>query len=89
MHCVYIGKFSLGSGRKKDKSKQCSIPDVFSKSAVVWSVAVDDSSLQSAVDCFFAIARDIIVIVEDQTRNVIFTTLCKSVIGWTPFQEQR
>ena len=37
---VFSGKFSLGSGRKKDKSKQKVIPDLFSLGTIGWSVQV-------------------------------------------------
>ena len=37
---IFSGKFSLGSGRKKEKVKTRPIPDMFSRGAIVWMVQV-------------------------------------------------
>lgn len=38
--CLPVGKFSLGSGRKKDKAKQKVVPDMYASGAIVWNVRV-------------------------------------------------
>lgn len=53
---------------------------------MVWSLCVEDASVHANVDCFLSIAWEVIVIIDEQKREVIFTTSCKSVIGWTAFQ---
>lgn len=35
-----LSKFSLGSGRKKDRPKVRSIPDIYARGGVVWNVQV-------------------------------------------------
>lgn len=35
-----LGRFTLGSGRKKEKVKVRTIPDMYSKGALVWTVQV-------------------------------------------------
>lgn len=44
-----VGKFGLGSGRKKEKPKQKVIPDMFAKGAIVWKVQVEDMGTASQV----------------------------------------
>jgi len=36
-----LGKFSLGSGRRKDRPKLRAFPDMFAKGAIVWNVQVN------------------------------------------------
>ena len=80
------GKFSLGSGKKKDRSRLRSVPEIGSVSSVVWQVTVEHFSLDVRLDCFLAIATEMMVIIEDQNKDVVFATPCKSVIGWTVLQ---
>ena len=40
---VVSGKFSLGSGRKKEKTRTRSIPDVHARGGLVWNVQVSVS----------------------------------------------
>ena len=48
------GKFALGSGRKKERSKQKVIPDMFAKGAIVWNVQVNSYKYIQAI-CFIYI----------------------------------
>ncbi|KAK7104928.1 hypothetical protein V1264_019565 [Littorina saxatilis] len=78
-----LSKFALGSGRKKEKSKQKVVPDMFAKGALVWNVQVEDMSSAVQVESMVAIAADTIVVVDAATKDVIFTVPCSTVIGWT------
>ena len=80
------GKFSLGSGKKKDRCRLRSVPELSSVSSVVWSVTVEDFIRDVRLDCFLAIATEMIVIIEELNKDVLFTATCKSVIGWTVLQ---
>ena len=40
-HSLVAGKFALGSGRKKEKTKHKVVPDMFTKGALVWNVQVN------------------------------------------------
>ncbi|XP_053399607.1 signal-induced proliferation-associated 1-like protein 1 isoform X3 [Mercenaria mercenaria] len=71
------------SGKKKEKNRGKLIPDNFALGAVVWHVEVEDSGKSSPVPCFVGIAAETLVVVEEAGRDVIFTTHCGSVIGWT------
>ena len=80
------GKFSLGSGRKKDRSRLRSVPEIGSVSSVMWPVTVEDFSVDVRFDCFLAIASEVIVLVDAQNRDVVFAATCKAVTGWTMLQ---
>ncbi|XP_052767069.1 signal-induced proliferation-associated 1-like protein 2 isoform X2 [Mya arenaria] len=71
------------SGKKKEKNRGKLIPDNFALGALVWHVKVEDVSQPSTVVCYLGIAAETLVIVEESTGHVIFTTHCGSVIGWT------
>ena len=47
-HSHVAGKFALGSGRKKEKTKHKVVPDMFTKGALVWNVQVNFTLL---LDC--------------------------------------
>ena len=40
---IFTGKFSLGSGRKKDRMRIRSIPDIFARGALVWNVQASNT----------------------------------------------
>jgi len=44
---------------------------------------VDDFGHSCIMKCFLTIGAETIAILDDTTKEVIFTTTCKSVIGWT------
>nr|KAG5714573.1 hypothetical protein BaRGS_007019 [Batillaria attramentaria] len=78
-----LSKFALGSGRKKEKTKQKVVPDMYAKGALVWNVQVEDMSSAVQMECMLAIAADTIVLVEAASKDVIFMVPCSTVIGWT------
>ncbi|KAK2152234.1 hypothetical protein LSH36_334g01028 [Paralvinella palmiformis] len=79
-----LSKFSLGSGRRKDRPKLRAFPDMFAKGAIVWNVQLEDFGSLSQVDCYLGIAEEAIVVIATHTQDVLFTIPCKAVIGWTP-----
>lgn len=80
-----LSKFTLGSGRKKEKSKVKVIPDLYAKGATVFYVKIEDHGLCKEIDCFLGIAAEMIVLIEETTKDVIFTIPCSSILGWTAF----
>lgn len=44
---------------------------------------VEDVSQGRSVVCYLGIAAETLVIVEETSKNVIFTTHCGAIIGWT------
>jgi len=81
-----VGKFSLGSGRKKDRSRLRTVPEIHSISTLVWPVTVEDFSLDRRLDCSLAIGQEMLVIIDDDSKGVIFALPCCDVIGWTVLQ---
>lgn len=80
------GKFSLGSGRKKDRSRLRSVPDIGSVCSVTWPVTVEDFCLDVRFDCFLAVGNEMLVLIDDRDKDVVFAVPCKAVIGWTVLQ---
>ncbi|XP_011457065.3 signal-induced proliferation-associated 1-like protein 2 isoform X3 [Magallana gigas] len=78
-----LSKFSLGSGRKKDKAKQKVVPDMYASGAIVWNVRVEDFGSGSQVEAALAISSEVLVIQEESSKSVIFTVHCGAIIGWT------
>ena len=47
------------------------------------SLQVEDFGQSTTIYCYFAIAPDAVILVEEGTNEVVFTVPCRSVIGWT------
>lgn len=80
-----LSKFTLGSGRKKERSKVKIVPDFLAKGATVFFVKVEDHGFSKEIDCLLGIAAEYIVFIEDNTKDVIYIIPCSSVLGWTAF----
>ncbi|KAF7270313.1 hypothetical protein GWI33_016714 [Rhynchophorus ferrugineus] len=77
-------KFSIFSSKKKDKSKPRFIPDLCQRGAILWQVLLDDRGQGQQIECFLGISSDTFVLIEEQTRQIVFVTPCKSILGWSP-----
>ena len=49
---------------------------------------VEDFGQSDAVSCLLGIASESIVLLDEITRDVIFTMPCRAVIGWTSQQNR-
>ncbi|XP_033736077.1 signal-induced proliferation-associated 1-like protein 2 isoform X3 [Pecten maximus] len=78
-----LSKFGLGSGKKREKSKQKVIPDMFSSGAISWSIVAEDFGQSTQVDGILGISDEVLVITEESSKLVIFTVHCGAIIGWT------
>lgn len=79
------GKFpfiSLAS-KKKEKSKPPPGVELHSSGAVVWSLRAQDYSMGVDTDCLLGISNEFVVIIEQDTKSVVFNCSCRDVIGWT------
>ncbi|XP_059471853.1 signal-induced proliferation-associated 1-like protein 1 isoform X2 [Neocloeon triangulifer] len=82
-------KFSMlsFSSKKKDKSncsQRRSVAEAFQqRGAIVWHVMLDDSGQSSRIKCLLAISVETLVIVEESSRDVIFVTPCRAILGWS------
>lgn len=73
------------SSKKKDRwrPRGGGLPDSSQPGALSWQVSLDDSSQSTFVDCYLAISADSVVIIEEATREIVFVTPTKAVLGWS------
>lgn len=48
----------------------------------MWQVLLDDNGLAQQIDCFLGISSDTFVLIEEQSKQIVFVTPCKSILGW-------
>ncbi|KAL3266358.1 hypothetical protein HHI36_010535 [Cryptolaemus montrouzieri] len=77
-------KFSIFSSKKKEKIRPRFIPDGCQRGAILWQVLLDDSGQSQQVECFLGISADSLVLIDEHTKQIVFVTPCKSILGWSP-----
>ncbi|XP_018327356.1 signal-induced proliferation-associated 1-like protein 1 isoform X2 [Agrilus planipennis] len=77
-------KFSIFGNKKKDKIRPRFIPDACQRGAILWQVMLDDNGQSQQIECYLGISSDTLVLIEEQTRQIVFVTPCKSILGWSP-----
>ncbi|KAG5878415.1 hypothetical protein JTB14_002499 [Gonioctena quinquepunctata] len=77
-------KFSIFSTKKKEKIRPRFIPDLCQRGAILWQVLLDDSGQGQQIECFLGISSDTFVLIEETTKQIVFVTPCKSILGWSP-----
>nr|NVI76936.1 putative signal-induced proliferation-associated 1-like protein 2 isoform X2 [Cucujiformia] len=75
-------KFSIFSSKKKDKIQPRFIPDSCQRGAILWLVLLEDNGQGQRIDCFLGISTDTFVLIEEHSRQIVFVTPCKSILGW-------
>ncbi|XP_069065058.1 signal-induced proliferation-associated 1-like protein 1 isoform X4 [Pleurodeles waltl] len=79
------GKFpfiSLAS-KKKEKTKPYPGAELLSCGAVMWNVHVEDYSSALELECLLGISYEIVALIEQDTKTVVFNCSTRDVIGWT------
>lgn len=79
------GKFpfiSLAS-KKKEKSKPYPGAELSSMGAIVWAVRAKDYNKAMEIDCLLGVSNEFIILIEQETKSVVFNCSCRDVIGWT------
>ncbi|KAM9713745.1 signal-induced proliferation-associated 1-like protein 1 isoform 3-T15 [Dama dama] len=79
------GKFpfiSLAS-KKKEKSKPYPGAELSSLGAIVWAVRAKDYNKAMEIDCLLGVSNEFVVLIEQETKSVVFNCSCRDVIGWT------
>ncbi|XP_072240066.1 signal-induced proliferation-associated 1-like protein 2 isoform X2 [Leuresthes tenuis] len=78
-------KFSFVSLGVKKKERSAPQPHAYLQSAgaLTWSVATRDPSSSTAIACRLAISNELVVLMEEASRQVVFSCLCRDVIGWS------
>uniref|UniRef100_A0A6P7F0V2 Signal-induced proliferation-associated 1-like protein 1 isoform X6 n=1 Tax=Diabrotica virgifera virgifera TaxID=50390 RepID=A0A6P7F0V2_DIAVI len=77
-------KFSIFSSKKKEKFRPRFIPDLCQRGAILWQVLLDDSGQGQQIECFLGISSDTFILIEEISRQIVFVTPCKSILGWSP-----
>ncbi|KAH0814360.1 hypothetical protein GEV33_008432 [Tenebrio molitor] len=76
-------KFSIFSSKKKEKIRPRFIPDACQRGAILWQVWLDDSGQSQQIECFLGISTDTLVLIEENSKQIVFVTPCKSILGWS------
>ncbi|XP_024152333.1 signal-induced proliferation-associated 1-like protein 2 isoform X3 [Oryzias melastigma] len=79
---VKFSFITLGA-KKKEKVKPRKDAHMFSVGAITWSVCARDFGQSMDADCLLGISNEFIVLIEEESKNVIFNCSCRDVIGWT------
>uniref|UniRef100_A0A8C7YX07 Signal induced proliferation associated 1 like 2 n=1 Tax=Oryzias sinensis TaxID=183150 RepID=A0A8C7YX07_9TELE len=79
---VKFSFITLGA-KKKEKVKPRKDAHMLSVGAITWSVCARDFGQSMDVDCLLGISNEFIVLIEEESKNVIFNCSCRDVIGWT------
>uniref|UniRef100_A0A336M9N5 CSON011921 protein n=1 Tax=Culicoides sonorensis TaxID=179676 RepID=A0A336M9N5_CULSO len=76
-------KFSIFPSKKKEKPKPRFSGDLNQRGAFCWQVVLHDHGQATQVDCFLGISAETFVLIEECSRQIIFVTPCKSILGWS------
>ncbi|XP_034008176.1 signal-induced proliferation-associated 1-like protein 2 isoform X3 [Trematomus bernacchii] len=79
---VKFSFITLGA-KKKEKVKPRKDAQMLSVGAITWSVRARDFGQSLDVDCLLGISNEFIVLIEEESKNVVFNCSCRDVIGWT------
>uniref|UniRef100_A0A8C2V0J2 Signal induced proliferation associated 1 like 2 n=1 Tax=Chinchilla lanigera TaxID=34839 RepID=A0A8C2V0J2_CHILA len=78
-------KFSfitLGA-KKKERVKPRKDAHLFSIGAIMWHVVARDFGQSADIECLLGISNEFIMLIEKESKNVVFNCSCRDVIGWT------
>ncbi|KAG8448749.1 hypothetical protein GDO86_015713 [Hymenochirus boettgeri] len=80
------GKFNLISltSKKKERTKPRLGAEMQSAGALSWRVAAQDFSQGVETECALGISNEFLVLIETESKEVVFNCYCADVIGWTP-----
>lgn len=76
-------KFSIFPSKKKEKPKLRFSGDLTQRAAFCWQVVLHDTGQRTTVDCFLGISAETFVLIEECSRQIVFVTPCKSILGWS------
>lgn len=82
MLCFSLTAMLSFSSKKKERIRPRFLPDSSQRGAISWQVLLDDSGTSALVPCFLAISTDTLVLIEERSREIVFVTPCKAVLGW-------
>uniref|UniRef100_A0A4W4HCX8 Signal induced proliferation associated 1 like 2 n=1 Tax=Electrophorus electricus TaxID=8005 RepID=A0A4W4HCX8_ELEEL len=79
---VKFSFITLGA-KKKERAKPRKDAHLHSVGAITWSVVARDFGQSADVECLLGISNEFIVLIEEESKNVVFNCSCRDVIGWT------
>ncbi|XP_075388206.1 signal-induced proliferation-associated 1-like protein 2 isoform X2 [Tenrec ecaudatus] len=79
---VKFSFITLGA-KKKEKVKPRKDAHLFSIGAIMWHVITRDFGQSADIECLLGISNEFIMLIEKDSKNVIFNCSCRDVIGWT------
>ncbi|XP_056672111.1 signal-induced proliferation-associated 1-like protein 2 isoform X4 [Monodelphis domestica] len=79
---VKFSFITLGA-KKKEKVKPRKDAHLFSVGAIMWNVIARDFGRSADIECLLGISNEFIMLIEKESKNVVFNCSCRDVIGWT------
>ncbi|XP_054432727.1 signal-induced proliferation-associated 1-like protein 2 [Pteronotus mesoamericanus] len=79
---VKFSFITLGA-KKKEKVKPRKDAHLFSVGAIMWHVVALDFGQSANIECLLGISNEFIMLIEKDSKNVVFNCSCRDVIGWT------
>ncbi|XP_008589970.1 PREDICTED: signal-induced proliferation-associated 1-like protein 2 [Galeopterus variegatus] len=79
---VKFSFITLGA-KKKERVKPRKDAHLFSVGAIMWHVVARDFSQSADIECLLGISNEFIMLIEKDSKNVVFNCSCRDVIGWT------
>ncbi|XP_041106739.1 signal-induced proliferation-associated 1-like protein 2 isoform X4 [Polyodon spathula] len=79
---VKFSFITLGT-KKKEKTKPRKDAHLYSIGAITWNVIARDFGQSSDIECLLGTSNEFIMLIEKESKNVVFNCSCRDVIGWT------
>ncbi|XP_032697037.1 signal-induced proliferation-associated 1-like protein 2 isoform X3 [Lontra canadensis] len=79
---VKFSFITLGA-KKKEKVKPRKDAHLFSVGAIMWHVIARDFGRSADIECLLGVSNEFIMLIEKDSKNVVFNCSCRDVIGWT------
>ncbi|XP_066536163.1 signal-induced proliferation-associated 1-like protein 2 isoform X1 [Hoplias malabaricus] len=79
---VKFSFITLGA-KKKERAKPKKDAHLYSIGAITWTVVARDFGQSTDVECLLGISNEFIVLIGEESKNVVFNCSCRDVIGWT------
>ncbi|XP_041108794.1 signal-induced proliferation-associated 1-like protein 2 isoform X2 [Polyodon spathula] len=79
---VKFSFITLGA-KKKEKTKPRKDAHLYSIGAITWNVTARDFGQSADIECLLGISNEFIMLIEKESKKVVFNCSCRDVIGWT------
>ncbi|XP_058880364.1 signal-induced proliferation-associated 1-like protein 2 isoform X5 [Acipenser ruthenus] len=79
---VKFSFITLGA-KKKEKTKPRKDAHLYSIGAITWNVIARDFGQSADIECLLGTSNEFIMLIEKESKNVVFNCSCRDVIGWT------